>query len=524
MVYMQAISLHDREFIESMINRNGLEATWKGLLRARIETAGKNFAYMLAVDGLNGIQPAPLDVLRRLTIGETSILYEYSLAHHNRTSRKSEGQYFTPDDVSRFLAKHAEKFPSSAIWVDPCSGVGNLSYWLVREQKNPEQFILNKLYLVDTDPLALLIARVLFTLEFQRNEKFLFEKLKIRFLNRDFLTANDLPEFDTAILNPPYVSGVYNDSFKTASARNMYAYFLERVVTLCHGGYISITPQTFTNADSFSSLREVLLGGHSSLDVYCFDNVPDNIFSGVKFGSGNTNKANSTRAGVIVAKKSQHQVHRITPLLRWRSHERDQMLALAYNFLTETTFTKTIFPKVSSELQPLYNMVKTFDRLGQLIVTSQTKHQLQVPTTPRYFISANKKPVHRTSFKTLYFGSENDLDRAYIVLNSSYMYWWWRVHDGGMTISEKTLLDLPIPRFDPIVAQRFVKKLEESERTSKVVKMNAGKAIENIKHSSDLIHSLTEFIFPRYAAELGATHSNSHLNILKPSPQLKLSF
>lgn len=521
---MQTISPHDRELIELMINRDGLESTWKELLHARIETAGGNFAYMLTTDELNDVQSAPLDVLRHLTIGEISILYEYSLAHYNRTSRKSEGQYFTPDDVSRFLARHAENFPSSAIWVDPCSGVGNLSYWLVREQKNPEQFILNKLYLVDTDPLALLIARALFTLEFQKNEKFLFEKLRNRFLNRDFLTANDLPKFDTAILNPPYVSGVYNESFETTSARNTYAYFLEQVAALCHGGYISITPQTFTNADSFSSLRKVLLEGHKSLDVYCFDNVPDNIFSGIKFGSGNTNKANSTRAGVIVAKKTLHQVHRITPLLRWRSHERDQMLALAHNFLTETTFTKTIFPKVSRELQPLYNMVKTFDRLGQLTVTRQTKYQLQVPTTPRYFISANKQPVHRTSFKTLYFGSEKDLDRAYIVLNSSYMYWWWRVHDGGMTISEKTLLDLPIPHFDPIVAQRFVKKLEQSEQTSKVVKMNAGKAIENIKHSSDLVHSVTAFLFPNYATDLGATHSNSHLNILKPTPQLKLSF
>ncbi|MFH1178461.1 MAG: N-6 DNA methylase [bacterium] len=521
---MRTTSLYDRELIESLINRDGIETTWRALLRTRVETAGENFAYILTKNELRGNHSAPFDVLRHLSIGEISVLYEYSLAYCNRASRKDEGQYFTPDDVSYFLAKHANNFPYSTVWIDPCSGVGNLSYWLVHEQKNPEQFLLNKLYLVDTDPLALLIARVLFTLEFQKKERGLFEKLESRFLNRDFLTTQDLPSVDAAILNPPYVSGVHNDTFETALTRNTYAYFLERVTTLCREGYISITPQTFTNATRFSSLRRILIAGHRSLDVYCFDNVPDNIFSGVKFGSGNTNKANSTRAGVIVARKAPNYTHRITPLLRWRSHERDQMLALAHTFLTETSFTKEIFPKVSKELQPLYNSVLSFDKLQQLVVTNPTSYQLQVPTTPRYFISANKQPVHRTSFKTLYFESKEDIDRAYIVLNSSYMYWWWRVNDGGMTISEKTLLDLPIPRFDPILAQRLVKKLEQSELTSKVMKMNAGKATENIKHSSELVQSLTAFLFPNYAVDLGATHANSHLNILESSPQLKLSF
>lgn len=522
MVSMQILP-RDRELIESLIDQSGVEATWKALLRTRVKNSGKDFAYIIATNELRGIRSAPLDILQHLSIGEISILYEYSLAYHNRAHRKNEGQYFTPDDVSRFLAEHARSFPSSTIWIDPCSGVGNLSYWLVREQKNPEKFLLGRMYLVDSDALALFIARILFTLAFQKNEKDLFEKLEARFLNRDFLIANDLPKVNAAILNPPYVSGVRDKTFKTVQTKNTYAYFIERVAVLCRAGYISITPQTFTNAASFASLRDVILSHHKSIDVYCFDNIPDNIFSGVKFGSENTNKANSTRAGVIVARESRNTRHRITPLLRWRSHEREQMLSSAYEFLTETTFSKSIFPKISRELQPLYDSVLSFETLQKMIVSFPTSYQLQVPTTPRYFISANKQPVNRTSFKTLNFKSEKDLNRAYILLNSSYMYWWWRVHDGGMTISEKTLLDLPIPHINPVTARRFVKKLEQSERVSKVVKMNAGKATENIKHSPDLIRSLTTFLFPNYAVDLGATHANSHLNILKQSPQLKLS-
>lgn len=494
------------------------------MLAARVQESNKTYSYILKSPEFCGVTPATYDLLKYLTVGEISILYEYALAYNDKAKRKIDGQFFTPDDVSRFLANHESKFSSSTVWVDPCSGVGNLSYWMIRRQKNPEKFLLKRIFLVDLDPLALLTARVFFTLEFQKQEATLFNNLDTRFLVRDFLTANDLPKFDAAILNPPYVSGVFHTAFRTAQTKNMYAYFLERVATLCPAGYISITPQTFTNGSRFRSLRDVLLEYHKTIDVYCFDNVPDNIFSGIKFGSDNSNKANSTRAGIIIARHTDKQRHRITPLLRWRSHERIQLLASAEQFLTEVTFSADLFHKVSKELKSLYETVRDFKQtLGDLVVSAPSPYELQVPTTPRYYISANKRPVRRTSYKTLYFASAHDRDRVYVILNSSYMYWWWRVQDGGMTISDRTLLGLPIPTLtNLVVAKQFVKKLEISERSSLVIKMNAGKPIENIKHPQDLINSITAFLFPKYANLLSNTHSNSHLSSKKVilQPQL----
>ena len=209
--------------------------------------------------------------------------------------------------------------------------------------------------------------------QFQKKERMMFEKLEKRFLCRDFLSASDLPSFDAAILNPPYVSGIRNDAFVTVSTRNLYAYFLERVASRCPAGYISITPQTFTNAASFTSLRALLIEKHRSLDVYCFDNVPDNIFSGVKFGSLNTNKANSTRAGIIIARHAARRSHRITPLLRWRSHERAEMFASASSFLAPVAFKEVVFPKVSRELLPLYQEIVSFDKkLTDIVVQHPT--------------------------------------------------------------------------------------------------------------------------------------------------------
>ena len=509
--------------IQTLIDSNGVESTWHALLRARVTQSGEIFSYILTQPELHDTHIILEDILFGLSIGEISVLYEYSLAYNNRKKRKDEGQYFTPDDVARFMANHARTFPNTAVWIDPCSGVGNLSYWLIREQADPEQFLLTQLYLVDRDPIALLIARVLFTLYFQRDDKHLFIKIADRFLERDFLKTHDLPICDVAILNPPYVSGVLDENFATANARNTYAYFLEKVATLCSKGYIAITPQTFTNGQRFSPLREMLINCHSALDVYCFDNVPDNIFSGFKFGSDNTNKANSTRAAILVARNAQEKCHRITPLLRWRSHERAAMFAAAPSFLTATPFTNALFPKITKELAPLYAMATSFQKtLGSIVASGKTPYALYVPSTPRYFISANKAQVARTSSKTLYFNSSGDRDYAYIVLNSSYMYWWWRVCDGGMTITEKTLLELPIPDDGAMLNRRLVANLEQSEKTSKVVKLNAGKVIENIKHSPELVHSLTMSLFPQYANHLRATHSNSHMS--NAAQQMRLAY
>lgn len=506
--------------LDTLIDTHGLWAAWVGILRAYVHASDKKFSYVLRTTELRSTCEVGTDLLQGLSIGEVSALYEYALAYADRDKRKIGGQYFTPDDVSQFLATQAKYFSHTAMWIDPCAGVGNLSYWLVKAKDDPEQFVLQRLYLVDRDPLALLTARVLFTIAFQREEKDFFSSMSSRCLVRDFLSAQDLPKADAAILNPPYVSGVTApDHYRTAPTRNTYAFFIEKVAKLCQEGYISITPQNFTNGQRFATLRAVILAGHKALDVYCFDNVPDNIFSGFKFGSLNTNTANSTRAGVIVARSSSTVRHRITPLLRWRSHERAHMLASASQFLTKVSFSEMVFPKIGKELVSLYREVQAFEKkLGDLLSQRESNYPLQVPTTPRYFISANKRPVYRTSFRILYFHSANDRDMAYILLNSSYMYWWWRVNDGGMTISEKTLLDLPIPTdIDNGRVQELVDKLERSERSSKVIKMNAGKAIENIKHSQELVLSLTQLLFPDYAQYLSKTHFNSHLQIEQPN-------
>ena len=60
------------------------------------------------------------------------------------------------------------------------------------------------------------------------------------------------------------------------------------------------------------------------------------------------------------------------------------------------------------------------------------------------------------------------------------------------------------------IEHEIIKKLEAEEETNLVIKMNAGKANENIKHSKETIDELDEYLGVK---ELSFTKSNSYVNI-----------
>ena len=491
------------------------------ILATHISNSGPEFHYILRNDAFSSARILSDDVLESLSIGEIGVLYEYCVAHADSTSRKDNGQYFTPDDVANLMVEQTKRF-KPGIWLDPCSGIGNLSWHLVNAQMDKEEFLLNKMILSDKDNLALLIARTLFTLSFQEKHSFLFDEIESRFVNFDFLSVSEesnlistpreslesIPKHDYVIVNPPYLSiGGEDSRFETAKARDLYAYFLENIIKTSKG-FVSITPQSFTNASKFRSLRALLLEKYSSLKIYAFDNIPGNIFYGVKFGSNNSNTSNSMRAAIMVA-DCDTSGYQISSLLRWRSSERDVFFANLDAFLSQIEFTAEYFPKVSSIFKDLYEEVEYFPKLKSMTALRPTDFVLYVPASPRYFISALKKPVSRTSLKTLYFHSQRDLDKAYLLLNSSFMYWWWRVRDGGMTLSLETLLSTPIPKFR--LSMKLVRMLENSETSNMVYKMNAGALHENVKHDKSLISLINDCVSPAYSKRLLLTHENSEL-------------
>jgi hypothetical protein len=515
------------ELVAEGIRRLGGDVFWLSLVAAHVtRVGGPAMSAILRDVGGRDLderdlgerdRQLPDDLIDGLTISEINVLYEFSLAYLDRSSRKSAGQFFTPDDVARFLATRAAAFPSGT-WIDPCCGVGNLSYWLAHEQPDPRRFLAEQLVLVDRDPLALTIARALLATEFGLDAE-QYRSLVTRSRVADALT-DDLPSFDYALMNPPYVVVPRDERFPhSADSRDLYAYFLERMLTLARRGIVAITPQSFTSGRKFAGLRRFLVGRLETMDVYCFDNVPDNVFRGVKFGSQNSNRVNSTRAAVLVGLIGESGTatprrHRITPLLRWRAPERAQLFDAADDFLAELQPDEDrAFPKVGAALVPLHRAMLHCDTtVGDLLVPGPTSYPLDVPITPRYFLSAVKRVLDRGHAHRLYFPTEHARDRAAIVLNSSLAYWWWRVYEGGITVSRGILGSVPVPidTADPAL----IDALEESERENLVVKRNAGRPNENVKHPWRLLRLLNQAVAPDDVDALLATHANSHLGTL----------
>ena len=475
--------------ITLLVKKLGIRGAWLSMLAAEIG-ARPELNYVVRDKMFKGVKPLENRALQGLTIGEIGILYEYCVALIDPASRKGEGQFFTPDDVAEFLVSQTKKF-TQGIWMDPCSGIGNLSWHLVDAQKDKEKFLLENLVLMDKDALALDIARVLFTISFQKNIHDLFHRIKDSFRVFDFLSVSDngqqlpafnsdlagIPSHDFVLVNPPYLAVAKADiRFELASCKDLYGYFLENIMKTSKG-FVSITPQSFTHAGKFGNLREFMLAKFPNIRIYNFDNIPGNIFYGFKFGSSNSNTANSIRVAITVARQGKPS-NEITSLLRWRTSERLELFMNIDRFVSETTFNRQFFAKVSSIFAPLYKETLEWPRLESLFASTETSFPLFIPSSPRYFISALKTPVKRASMKTLFFQNEKDQNRAYLLLNSSLAYWWWRVRDGGMTLSLETLKSVPLPKFS--LNSKLIDKLEKSETTNLVYKQNAGSAQENV--------------------------------------------
>ena len=260
---MAGILDFDSSALDALLVKHGIRNTWRGLLATHI-SADSKLDYILKSEEFRGAKIFPSDLLRDLSIGEIGVLYEYSVTKVNSNSRKSNGQFFTPDDVANFMAKFSKKFPKGK-WLDPCSGIGNLSWHLVAIQDDPETFLVENLILSDKDKLSLLIARTLLTSSFQKKHKELFNEIEDNFIEFDFLSVSSnvdmldfdssnslvaIPEHDYVIVNPPYLATEVDTRFETARARDLYAYFMENIIKTSKG-FISVTPQSFTNSGKF---------------------------------------------------------------------------------------------------------------------------------------------------------------------------------------------------------------------------------------------------------------------------------
>jgi len=491
--------------VESNATKAEVRRRWLSAVATRVVESRPDIAPAL-LDVL-GVGSHEHDHLKGLTIGEVSVCYEALLSELDRDHRKSSGQFFTPDDAAMFMARQSASF-GAGIWLDPCCGVGNLAWHLAGEQNDPGEFVRERLVLIDRDETALKSAIALIAADYvAEGDQDGVRMLAAKALPRDFLARSALPAHDFMILNPPYARAEEKVGYETAHCRDLFAYFMERVARTSHG-YIAVTPASYLSAPKFQPLRNVIDRESGGGDIYVFDNVPDTLFRGYKFGSNNTSKTNFVRAAVTVCKPDSVR-WRLTPIIRWQASARASMFKECGTLLAPRRLgPHGEWAKLGPGLERVWDaLLLESSKIQDLVTSEVTEYKLDVGLTPRYFISATQRTLNRGSKATLFFRSIEDRDRAAVVLNSSVPYLWWRALDGGVTLPRRVLMSVPVPPIDKLDPS-LIERLRASEDENLVIKLNAGRVNENVKHPEDLVRALNDVVLPN-GGDLRLLYANS---------------
>lgn len=444
-----------------------------------------------------------------ITSESISDTYEQFLADKDKQSKKDNGQYYTPDDVADVLAdKFISLYSEGDNLADVCCGCGNLIIRVIRKM-NPYDLIENrKIYLFDLDETALEITCLRIYDLVKNRFSFAFVKEHINSFVGDFLESQGeiIPKNTIVISNPPYVqvpkNSKYSMLYSTRDCCNLYAYFIEAITENSKGSVI-IVPQSFIGSQKYSSLRKVLsnYGGF----IYSFDNIPGNIFKGVKKGQFTTNVVNSTRTAFLVV-DSRLTGYQITPMLRFKQEERGFLLSNIDSFLGNMKQSGvSSWVKTPKKLEPLYTkLISSNKTVIDYISEKETDYRLYIPATPRYFLSASISELERG--KTIIINAKDEYSQKllYCYLNSSVGYFWWRIRNGEIMVSKQDIESLPV--FD-IEDLSLISSLYLSERDYIVTKNNAGKNNENIKFPEEIRKELNSVILQ----SLGLSNLNKEL-------------
>lgn len=458
----------------SDIDKLGLEQVWNNIINYNL---------------LNS------DIPEIISVHNFSDLYEYGLAYVNKEEKKTMGKYYTPEDVSTLLSSFFMDLSGENV-CDVACGTGRLilSYLQLIGRDNAIKLINNgNLYLYDIDNVALNICKYSICLIYGMD---LLEK--INDICDDFLNFElHLPKNSKVISNPPYAKFTqYQLRWEVTDVmlhtKELYSCFIEKIVKESNSSVI-ISPFSFIGSEKFYDLRKVLNDYNGF--IISFDNIPGCIFSGKKKGIFNSNISNSTRAAITVTENNKNKLgYRVSPLIRFKSEERDKILNKKYlkNLISST------YQVVDNQNKSYYKCFKELEeikdnwfsnsslKLKDLITTEKTDYLICIPNSCRYFTVGSSFELDRGGKYTYYIKDKKTFDFLYCYMNSSFAYWYWRMYDGGILYPQNLLLN------NPVFIDRFTKEeveklssiadgMREVEKSCIVKKLNAGKEQENIK-------------------------------------------
>ncbi len=227
------------------------------------------------------------------TVQEIGKLYELSI---EKTNRKSNGQFFTPREISDYIVSYLNIKPTQKV-IDPSCGCGSFLLAIVDFWQNSGiEINFENLFGVDIDEHALHLTKVSLLLKSYCIDK------DNDILNRNLILGNSIVEnklldthgidwkekfsdvfekggFDVVIGNPPYKTIRKYKDFDPADSNfyeilngsvNVASLMIARgLEILKEGGILAfVLPKSLLHVNSYSKLREYLLARTSVIHIF----------------------------------------------------------------------------------------------------------------------------------------------------------------------------------------------------------------------------------------------------------------
>ena len=446
----------------------------------------------------------------------------YKLVH--RQDRRNSGIHHTPFDLTNHMcglaltkSNYSKINDSEFLAVDIAHGAGAFTLQIARKISKIGQIdikdVLTEYVLgFDIDGEVLEVASFCFHIEAKFPKKPLIYNLyklnslggaKSRKTIHDKISkmVNVNSAKIVAIGNPPYVEvkleEYQENGFKTLKCRNLSAYFLEQALEILPKNSVisQVVPISLIHSKRMNSVRELMVKQSKSIHVESFDCVPGYMFDQGKIGS-NSNTSITQRISVITIVVGEGLNHfSSSRFLRWRGNERNTLFKSIKNVrLGKELYSSDCWPCIGSkeEKNIMSEIMKNSKKVNDLITKKHLNHpyRLYIPDSTRYFISAVHEDLNRGQ-KMICFSDKKSSDLVQILLNSDFFYWYWRITDGGFSVSLNTISSFPLPPERNVAEKELeISKIAKKLRSKKimdscrVVKSNKGDKI-NYKFDKD---------------------------------------
>lgn len=193
-------------------------------------------------------------VQRKRAFTRATVFKLCELANSNRLDNAA---FYTRQDVCYAALSDLPNFEEKDTLhiLEPSVGIGNFIYALA--ERYPRHQI--KIDCVDIDKESLSLCKFLAA-------HYLPSRIKLNYINADFLVADSelRKSYDVVIGNPPYkkvrdsrLRSIYREHSGTATASNLYIFFLEKAMRLALNVSM-IIPKSFLNSPEYRSTRDVV--------------------------------------------------------------------------------------------------------------------------------------------------------------------------------------------------------------------------------------------------------------------------